>query len=135
MKNRAFTFLAALATVFVFSRCQKDETMHATYFWTSNDTDSLTLFVDGNAAGFLPHFNTDLTCSNDSLKQQALQMNLKSGKYHLEAKDNQGEVISSGTVKISESGLGGSGGVGDKGGMATQATGPGNSCVIVNLFN
>ena len=136
MKNRAFTFLALLATVFLFAQCQKDETIHTTHFWTSKSTpeEQLTLFVDGALMGPLPYFSTNLTCSNDSLKAKAFQMTLKSGKYYLEAKDNQGEVRSSGTIKISESGMSSSGGLGDKGGMATSAVGPDNSCVIVDLF-
>ena len=138
MKNNAITFLALLATVFLFAQCQKedDEKNHSVYFWTSKATpeEQLSLFVDGAAVGGLPYFSTELTCSNDSLKQQALQLNLKSGKYHLKAKDSQGAVRSSGTIKISENGMGSSGDLGDKGGMAVSSVGSENSCVIVNLF-
>ena len=146
MKKRVFTFLAALATVFIFSQCTKDEDniTHNTYFWTSvnNEEQPLTLFVDGQAIGQLPYFSTDLTCGNDSLKNQAISMNLKSGKYNLEARNQQGELKSDCTLKISENGLGvGPGQSMNNPGktsasMESTNTSPegGNRCVIVNLF-
>ena len=147
MKKHVLTFLAALTTVFLFSQCQKDvdeNKIHSTYFWTSvnNEEQSLTLFLDGQAVGQLPYFSTPLTCGNDSLKNQALTMNLKSGKYILEAKDSQGNIKSDCTLKISDSGLGvGPGKNLNNPGKSSALwessnTSPegSNSCVIVNLF-
>lgn len=147
MRKHVFTFLAASATVFVFSKCSKetdDNAIHSTYFWSSKNAPEqpLTLFVDGQAVGQLPYFSTDLTCGNDSLKNQALNMNLKSGKYNLEAKNSEGEVKSDCTLKISDTGMGvGPGKSGNNPGASSASmertnTSPegGNSCVIVNLF-
>ena len=136
MKNRAFTFLAALATIFIFSQCTKDdEAMHETHFYTSNvNTEPLTLFVDGQAVGALPAFSTPLTCDNNMGKPLALEMNLKSGKYNLQAKDSLGIVKSGATLKVFESSGGGSSNFGETGGMEARMSGSGNSCVIVNLF-
>jgi len=136
MKKNVFTFLAVLATVFIFSQCQKeDEAMHETHFYTSMvNTEPLTLVVDGQTIGTLPTFNTPLTCDNSKEKQMALKMNLKSGKYKLQAKDSLGVVRSGATLKVFESSGGGNSNLGETGGMEASMSGSGNSCVIVNLF-
>ncbi len=143
MKNTAFTFVAALATVFGFVQCKQDDAMHTTYFYTSTSTikDPLTLFVDGNAIGTLPSIPSNismqsppLTCDDSELTQRALVMNLKSGKYKLQAKDSQGNVKSGSTMTIGESHGGASGSFGEPGGLQVAATGGDNGCVTVNLF-
>jgi hypothetical protein len=72
MKKIAFTFLAVLTTVLTFTNCKKDDTVHNVYFWTSSGYEKqlLTLFADDQAIWQLPHYSTELTCSNESLKQR-----------------------------------------------------------------
>lgn len=135
MKKPAFTFLTLMVTVLLFTQCKKDDAIHETQFYTSNvNQERLTLFVDGQAIGNLPAFSTPLTCDSNPEKQPGLKMTLKSGKYHLQAKDSLGTVKSGAMMKVFESSGGGSSTIGETGGMAMQMSGSGNSCVIVNLF-
>lgn len=93
-------FLSAIPLV--LSNCKKDKN-YQSYFYTDVKSDTpLYLYVDEEYKGKLPVMTVKPTFENDTLKQKALYLTLKTGKYKIEAKDADGSVMSSGTVKFCE---------------------------------
>src|SRR6478736_6866838 len=105
-----FTFLILL----LFVSCHKDDKVFNTGFyvtWSASEA-PMKLFIDGKYKGDLPFIPVKPSCENDSLKKLTLILDLKSGKYKIEAKDQKDIVRSSGTIKLSSSKLSTSGSVG-----------------------
>ena len=65
---------------------------------------------------------------NDTIIKNALYISLNSGRYKIEAKDNQGNIKCEGTLKFRSGSLGGTSRMG---GQATASSG---KTVVTNLF-
>jgi len=63
------------------------------YFWTSNQDPGSHLYIDNNDRGVLPHFDKAPSCSDESMKQNALFVYLPSGTYDIEVRDNNGKTM------------------------------------------
>ena len=122
--------LLVITIILSLTQCKKDEITFKAYFYTTTQSDQiqLSLYTNDKYKGDIPFMKNKPTCNNDTLKQKALYMNLKCGKYKLIGKDKQGNIMSSGTMKVSQNKLSSSGG---KGGQEINAQG---ECLIVGLF-
>ena len=119
--------------LFAFAQCKKDDdTQYNVYFSTTDSvTDSTwTLYVDGDNKGLLINPTVDYSCSApDSILSKYIYLQLPSGKYQLEAKDENGTVKSSGFLELKKDEVSGGGGTG---GMQVQ---PSGDCVVVKFFD
>jgi len=106
-----------LFVLIVFSHCRKDDTTFNSFFYANwaNSEGNLNLFIDDELKGELPYLSVAPTCDDDSLKQIALNIPLKSGKYKIEAKTKGGVIKSSGNIRISSTRIGVSGRMGGQG--------------------
>jgi hypothetical protein len=100
--------------VFLFSHCRKENTVYQGYFYSLNSQDEarLNLFIDGENKGELPFIKHQAGFTSDSIKYHALKLPFYSGKHKLEAKDQNGQIRSSGTVSVSKNKSSSRGGVG-----------------------
>ncbi|MEO6305905.1 MAG: hypothetical protein ABIP51_22350 [Bacteroidia bacterium] len=130
MKNTFKTILLSLLTILLLSQCKKNQITYNAYFYTTNPSAEvqLSLYIDDKYRGDLPCLYPKPTCDNDTLKQKALFLTLKSGKYKISAKDRQGNIKSSGTMKVSKNKMSSSGGMGG------QEISSQSDCLIVGLF-
>lgn len=114
MRNLGKQLVLLAGMVFMFSECKKDETIYQAYFYTleSPDEARLFLFVDEESKGELPFIQHYAGFTADSIKSHALKLPLSSGKHKLEAKDQNGQVRSSGSIRVSSNKLSSSGKVG-----------------------
>lgn len=89
-------------TTIVLSNCEKYRQQHETYFFSNMDLNAspLTLFIDGENKGGVPHFKTVSSPANDTILKNALKLTLKSGKYKMEAKDIQGNLKCAANIKF-----------------------------------
>ena len=122
MKKHFIKLILFASTIIVLTNCKKFGKDFDTYFYTDieNSAGPLTLFVDGKNKGELPNLKTSVSPTNDTIINNALHLTLKSGKYKIEAKDNQGNVKCSGTLKFRSNSLSGSS---TMGGQATATSG------------
>ncbi len=112
----------------LLTNCKKNETYQSYFYTTSGHDSPLFLYVDGQYKGELPVMNQKPTFGNDTLKQKALFLTLKSGSYKVEAMDSQGAVKSSGKVTFSKSR---SASTGRAGGQSMDLL---DDCVIIGLW-
>lgn len=100
--------------ILTFSHCKKEETVYQAYFYTleSPDEARLFLFVNGQAKGELPFIRHYAGFTADSIKLNSLKLTLSSGKHKLEAKDQNGQIRSSGRIRLANNKLSSSGGAG-----------------------
>jgi len=110
MKKQFIRLLLLASTIIVLTNCKKFGKDYDNYFFTDieNSAGPLTLFIDGKNKGELPNLKTSVSPTNDTVINNALHLILKSGKYKIEAKDNQGNVKCSGTLKFRTNRLSGS---------------------------
>lgn len=122
-------FLIPVIAVLLLLYCRKDDKIYNTYVYTANTIDQgrLSLYIDDAYRGEIPYLGSKLTCDNDTLKQKALFLTLKSGKYKIVAKDQQGSEKSSATLKISERRLS------SKSRMGSQEMSSQGDCLIIRL--
>ena len=122
MKKQFIRLLLLASTIIVLTNCKKFGKDYDNYFFTDieNSAGPLTLFIDGKNKGELPNLKTSVSPTNDTVINNALHLILKSGKYKIEAKDNQGNVKCSGTLKFRLNSLSTSG---TMGGQATASSG------------
>lgn len=95
----SFAFVALL-----FTQCNKSDSgkIFNANFYTTQSTVKLTLYVDDVAKGMLPYFAQAPECVagyGDAIKPLNLQ--LKSGQYRIDGKNEAGQVITSGVIQIS----------------------------------
>jgi hypothetical protein len=130
MKKHFIKLILFASTIIVLTNCKKIGKDFETYFYTDieNSAGPLTLFVDGKNKGELPNLKTSISTTNDTIINNALHLTLKSGKYKIEAKDNQGNVKVSGHVKFRTNATGTGG---TMGGIATASS----NKIIVNKLN
>lgn len=104
MKSNIFTLFALTLALFLFSNCKKEHNKnYKAFFYTDKGSaeQKLSLFIDGQYKGDLPYLTVHPTCdNNDPMRQQALPLTLESGKYKLDARDKDGNVVSSSTIKM-----------------------------------
>lgn len=107
--------------------CQKDNTSYAGYFYTLNSPDEarLFLFVDGQGKGELPYIKHYAGFSTDSIRIHSLKVPLAAGKHKLEAKDQNGQTRSWGSIRITKNKLSSSGGEGSQ-----EISAQNNECLI-----
>ena len=128
--KKIITLLTAVTTTLLLTQCKKDNPTYNSYFYTTvNDQDAqLSLYIDNDYKGDLPYLANKPTCENDSLKSKSLFLTLPAGKYKVAAKDKQGNIKSSSTLKI-KSGL-----LESKSGTGGTEVRSSNGCLIVGLF-
>ena len=122
----SFAFVALL-----FTQCNKRDSgkIFNANFYTTQSTVKLTLYVDDVAKGVLPYFAQAPQCAagyGDALKPLNLQ--LKSGRYRIDGKNEAGQVVSSGVIQISEDRMSTSGILG---GQSLNNTG---DCLAIGLW-
>ncbi len=129
MRNK-IAFITCILCILLLTECKKNDIIYNTYFYSVNaPTDGeLSLYINGQYKGALPHLSQKPTCDNDSLKNLALFMRLESGKYKLEAIEQSGNVKSSNTIKFKKNSMSSSGGIG---GQESTAVG---DCMTVGLY-
>lgn len=132
MKNYVAVFAVALVSLFVFAQCKKELNDNEVYnagFYSSRQNGKLFLYIDGAYKGELPYFAAPPTCEqNFSETQSPFYYTLKSGEYKIEGKDERGNLISSGTLRMNKSEFGGTGYIG---GQDARRNG---DCVMVGLY-
>ncbi|MBK7310351.1 MAG: hypothetical protein IPI93_06055 [Sphingobacteriaceae bacterium] len=114
MKNHFIKLVLLASTIIVLTNCNKLGKDFDNYFYTDieNSAGPLTLFIDGKNKGGLPYLKTSVSPTNDTIINHALHLTLKSGKYKIEAKDNQGNLKCSFTLKFRSNLLSTSGTIG-----------------------
>ena len=129
MKKSILKLTLLLSTIIVLTNCKKFGKEHDTYFYTGvdNTTGPLTLFIDGKDRGQLPTLKVIISPSNDTIIKNALHLTLNSGKYKFEAKDSQGNLKCSGTLKFKSNSLSGSST------MGSQETSSSGKVVVTKL--
>ena len=130
MKKYLIKLILFASTIIVLTNCKKFGKDFDTYFYTDieNSAGPLTLFVDGKNKGELPNLKTSVSPTNDTVINNALHLILKSGRYKIEAKDNQGNLKCSGTLKFRSNSLSGSN---TMGGQETSTSGK----IVVTKLN
>ena len=122
MKKQLIKLILFASTIIVLTNCKKYGQDFDTYFYTDiqNSAGPLILFVDDKNKGELPNLKTSVSATNDTIINNALHLTLKSGKYKIEAKDSQGNLKCSGTLKFRSNSIGTTG---TMGGQATASSG------------
>lgn len=130
MKNTITSFLTAALAVLLLTQCSKDETMYNAHFWTSNDTSQvrLSLYIDNVYKGELPYLTSAPGCSSEG----PLSFPMESGKHDIVAKDAQGNIRSSGTVKMKRTAQRSS--MSSSGTLGGQDLYSNNDCLIVKVY-
>ena len=130
MKKHFIKLVLLALTIIVMTKCKKIGKDFDTYFYTDieNLAGPLTLFIDGRNKGELPNLKTSVSPTNDTVISNALHLILKSGRYKIEAKDNQGNLKCSGTLKFRSNSLSGSN---TMGGQETSTSGK----IVVTKLN
>lgn len=110
MKKHFIKLILFASTIIVLTNCKKIGKDYDNYFFTDieNSAGPLILFIDGKNKGELPNLKTSVSPTNDTVINNALHLILKSGKYKIEAKDSQGNLKCSGTLKFRTNSLNGS---------------------------
>ena len=130
MKKSILFSSAAILTVLLFMSCGKSKTTYNAHFWTSKDTSEvrLDLFIDDEYKGKLPYLEQEPGCGSEN----ALSFTVEEGKHTIVAKNMQGAIKSSGTVRIRNNvrrtSLSGSGGTGG------QDINLKDDCLIVKIY-
>lgn len=114
MKTFSKQFVLLTLMILVFSQCKKDDTVYQAYFYSleSPDEAKLFLFIDEESKGELPFVQHGAGVTTDSIKKYALKLQISAGKYQLETKDQNGQIRSSGKIRVSKNKLSSSGGIG-----------------------
>jgi hypothetical protein len=130
MRKQFLKCVIFTSLVVVLVNCKKFGKEYDTYFYTDieNTSGPLTLYVDGENKGALPNLKTSVSPGNDTVINNALHLNLRSGRYKIEGKDDQGNVKCSGTLKFRTNSLNCSS---TMGGQATASSGK----IIVTKLN
>ena len=130
MKKHFIKLILLASTIIVLTNCKKFGKTFDTYFYTDieNTAGPLYLYIDGNSKGELPNLKTSLSPTNDTIINNALHLRLRSGKYKIEGKDNQGTVKVSGYIKFRTNAVGNGS---TMGGLGTASS----DKVIVNNIN
>ncbi len=85
--------IAPLFILLLFVQCKKKEAPYELYLYTTDASHSgLTLFVDGVEKGALPVVSSTVMPDDESAKALTLHLTLPTGKYVLEAKDEEGNL-------------------------------------------
>jgi hypothetical protein len=129
-------FIAIVTTIVLLTNCKKDDTSFDSYFYTRvpDSKTQLSLFLNDKNKGSLPHLEVPEMiypmerCNNDTIKQNGLFLTLTEGKYTVSAKDQEGNIKSSQTVKVSKGGIKVTPSIG-KSEMAA-----GDNCFILDLY-
>ena len=102
MKTTATKLLFITLTVFLLTGCKKVGKTYDAYFYTAIETtDShLILELDNKIIGEVPLLKTTLSTNNDTIINQALHLKLRTGKYKISVRDNNGNVKCSGILKF-----------------------------------
>lgn len=132
MKQYIAVCLSVAFATLLFTQCNKSDSgkIFNANFYTTQSTVKLTLYVDGVAKGMLPYFAQAPQCGvgyGDATKPLNLQ--LKSGKYRIQGKNEAGQVMSSGDIQISDNRMSTSGNLG---GQSLSNTG---DCLAIGLWN
>jgi len=131
MKHRLFLVSATLFITLLFTACEKDD-MNKVFdvnFYTSNPSGKMILYIDDVAKGELSHFDTAPVCGQAfSDGANPISMQLKAGEYLISGKNDLGQIVAYGTIKITEHKLSTSGGMG---GISITKN---EDCVTVGLF-
>lgn len=127
MKKHIIKLILFASTIIALTNCKKLGKHFDTYFYTDieNYNGPLFLYIDGKSKGELPNLKTSLSPTNDTIINNALHFSLRSGKYKIEGKNNQGNLKYSGYLKFRTNSIGG-GGI--MGGAASASSGD----IIVN---
>lgn len=129
MKKFTFALASSLFILMTLTQCNKTQTFQ-TYIYARADSSetTLTLFIDDENKGTIPFLGMTPTCATDSLEFKTLYMTLSSGKHKVEAKDAQGNIKSSSTIKLKRNGMSSESGVG---GLEANMR---NNCLIMRVF-
>lgn len=83
-----------LLQIAIFPGCITNKNLAQVYFWTNNK-DSLVydLYIDSVYKGPLPYLTHQESTTQAILVKQAFSSTLKSGQYHIVAKDKKGNPV------------------------------------------
>lgn len=123
-------FLAAAFALLLLTHCSKDRTVLNAHFCSGKDTAEvkLSLFIDGTYKGELPYLAGMPGCNSEGM----LSLSLEPGAHELTAKDSQGKVRSSGTVKIKRTSQRSS--MSSSGSMGGQDISLQGDCLLVKFY-
>ncbi|MDI1234148.1 MAG: hypothetical protein PSX81_07700 [bacterium] len=129
MKAPVIKIILTAVTILLLTQCKKEEVTYKAYFYTMEPTSEiqLSLYIDGKYQDKIPYLHSRLSFDNDTLKQKALLLTIKCGKHKLDVKDSQGNLKSSGIMKITKNKTSLSGRTGE------QEINRQNGCLIVRL--
>lgn len=98
MKTLAIKLVFLALAIVSLSNCKKVGKTYDAYFYTGNEISDgyLILELDNKIVGQVPSLKTTLTVNNDTIRNKALHLKLKSGKYKISVQDNFGNVKCSG---------------------------------------
>jgi hypothetical protein len=102
MKRRNLFIITILCTL-LFAQCNVQTKSFNTWFWTRNKNEICHLFIDEKDMGPLPQLASAPECDDESLKKQALFVNLPSGNYDVEVKDSKGNLKYSEVLRLKRS--------------------------------
>ncbi len=91
----------ALLVIFLFTQCHSHHHRRLnTYFWTSSaDAEHERVYINGELVGELP-FLEETPDEENGLKEEALLIQLRSGKYKIVIRDEEGEIKFRETLKL-----------------------------------
>ena len=100
--KKTFLFAACSLIILLFTQCRHHHRHHSfnTYFWTSSaDAEHERVYINGELVGELP-FLEEATDEENGLKEEALLIQLRSGKYKIVIRDEEGEIKFRETLKL-----------------------------------
>lgn len=128
-----FLLSTLVATVFLFTQCKKNSTIHNVYFIATqlSETDQWVLFIDGENQGDLINSDENISCStDDSTLSTLIHLQLPVGKYKIEAKDKiKGTTVSLSNFKLKINSMSNNSSVGQQ---EIQRV---DNCIIFKLVN
>lgn len=130
MKKASLISFACILAALLFARCKKDcDIVYNAQFYTPQSSGKLYLYIDGDNRGELPYMATAPTCGQTySDEQKPLTTQLRSGKYKLEGRDQDGVVRTTAFIEFDKHSGRLSGG---QGGASFSAS---EDCAIISLF-
>jgi hypothetical protein len=80
-----------------------NQSFNARFYTSSHSETTWHLYIDDADKGVLPFIAAEPDCDNPTFKRQALLIQLPSGEYDIDVKDQQGNLGYSGTIKVKRS--------------------------------
>ena len=93
-------FIGILVIV-LFTQCRHRSRVFKTYFWTSSAAaENDKLYINNHYIGEIPFLEEGAAHNKHLLKHEGLFIKLRSGKYRVEMRDDEGNVKYTETIRI-----------------------------------